>query len=57
MGADYQPRIVFQAPDVGATEIDYHGHKRILYGDEPLYKEPTAGPGVRWNIISWKDSP
>jgi hypothetical protein len=57
MGADYQPRIVFQAPDVGATEIDYHWHKRILYGDEPLYKEPTAGSGLRWNIISWKDSP
>jgi hypothetical protein len=57
MGADYQPKIVFEGPDLGTTEVDYHWHKRILYGDEPLYKEPSAGSGLRWNIISWKDSP
>jgi hypothetical protein len=56
LGEDYQPRIVFQGPNTGTTELDYHWHKRILYGDEPLYKEPSAGSGLRWNIISWKDS-
>jgi hypothetical protein len=57
LGEDYQPRIVFQGPDAGTPEVDYHWHKRILYGDEPLYKEASTGSGLRWNIVSWKDSP
>lgn len=53
--AQYQPRIIIR-PDADPAAITYHWHTAILRG-VPLYQEETAGSGLRWNVISWKDNP
>ncbi|RIK79256.1 MAG: hypothetical protein DCC68_13625 [Planctomycetota bacterium] len=52
--ADYDPRIIFQ-PYTIPTAVTNHWHGAILR-NEPLYQEQSAGSGLRWNVISWKDN-
>lgn len=51
--AEHDPQIVFR-PYADPTVVANHWHAAILR-NEPLYQEQSAGSGLRWNIVRWKD--